>query len=173
MKKIIYLVFLTCIYTSCNSINKDNAFKDTDIKFIKEFVACDNALYSQSEDDSIITRCKEAAFQVIDSKYDGIIYILNAECSTCIGLFAKFLTLLEQANIKNDIIVIIQNSNQKIIEYYMQQLGITNNKLIYAEISYDKCTQNDIEQYNGTVLFILKNKITGKFSFSDFINYSN
>ncbi len=98
--------------------------------------------------------------------FEGLIYLLNADCSFCIGQFLSFISYCNEEKIDMPVIAIVEEGNIPVVEYYMERVRLksTNNPTI-VENSNNKIVSRSLNTYSGTVFHCKNGKLTGSVSF--------
>jgi hypothetical protein len=94
----------------------------------------------------------------------GFIYILNAECSACIGSLFDFIQLLQKLNKEIPVYVILEKQNIPVVNYYLEKVNLDYPYLfLHNNSQYQYII--DTKEKSGQVYIIYNNKITGSFLF--------
>jgi hypothetical protein len=147
---------------SCSSNKKtEKEYNEERVQFLKEFVAKSDTLHAIKYDLSTFH-----FDELINNQQASFIYILNSECSVCIGEFLDFVLHLEKSKENLNLITIVNQGDKDIIQYYVKQFnGKWNISPIFLENLNNKYVDDLLEKQNGTVFYVFRNKIINSFSY--------
>lgn len=165
--KYFYLTILTYILVCCISTNsKQFEIDKIQLKYL-------NDLLNKSENltiDNNSINFNELDAELKPTVANHIIYLLNSDCSVCIGQFMNFLFYLEHAEPGYSVIVIVNESSKYAIEHYLKQARYEINVSI-KENTDRKYLKNDLEKYNGEVFVFKYGKLMTQFLYLSVIDY--
>ena len=99
--------------------------------------------------------------------FEGLIYLLNADCSFCVGQFLDFISYCNEEKTEMPVIAIVENGNISVVEYYMEQVNLkSTNDLTIVENRNKNITSEELDSYSGTVFHCKNGRLTGSVSFS-------
>lgn len=162
--------FMLCLMVTCVPSNQDQ-FSEKEISYIKNF--CTNKLMESvvEKKDSIVKNYSLELLGLQQSE-DMLVYILNGECSVCISQFLRFLDIIEVANVRKNITVIVSAKYIESVKFFVQKTDLKlSNQLFYQILSSGN--ELNIDFYNGLVLYIHNKELINIFSFIDFENDFN
>ena len=92
--------------------------------------------------------------------YSGYIYIMNSECSECIGTLISFINDLDKSGYRGTVLAIITPATQPIINHYIKEQDFPERITIkLLESKKDEWGINSIENFNGMVYYLKENAI--------------
>lgn len=98
--------------------------------------------------------------------YSGYIYIMNSECSECIGTFISFINYLDKSGYRDTIIAIIPPATQPIINHYIKEQDFSKRITVkLLECNKDEWGINSIENSNGMVYYLKENAINSVYQY--------
>lgn len=157
-----YLYVLLAI-VSCSCMNDtQNKLNNQKISFIQDFYSSPKVCVNVEIRDSIAKYYS----QELSALENTLVYILNGDCSVCIGDLIDLLSLLKDANNTLPVTILTTEENIVSVQYYISRIRLN----FEYEIFY-QCTSKDtdcLSFYNGSVLFMNKHKIINAFSYIDF-----
>jgi len=158
----IILLILSLFYFSCNnnstSVVTDNLFS---VRYVDSIIA------------NIDTLCinnwgTELFYEIIDKHKNlnlnqyGFIYILNTECSVCIGSLIHFIQVSLELQEKRPVYVIFNELYFPVINYYLEKVNLDYSHLYFHDSSpYQYFI--DISELSGQIFIIHHDKIVGSF----------
>lgn len=96
--------------------------------------------------------------------YTGLIYLLNADCSFCVGQFLYFLSYLKDNNVNLPVLILVEEAGTGAARFYMGKTGFDDFKSIeFVENSNQQIVNDGIENISSTVILIVENEETGRF----------
>lgn len=89
-----------------------------------------------------------------------MIYLLNADCSFCVGQFLDFIFYCCKKNIHLPLITIIEEGSTEAVKYYMKQVKLESIKnLTIIENHNKKIISESLDSYSGIVLYYKNGKL--------------
>lgn len=88
---------------------------------------------------------------------ESLVYLLNADCSFCVGQFLDFISYYNKENIQLPLITIVEEGYTEAVKYYMKQVRLRNTNLTIIENNDKKIVSEDLESYSG-IIFHYKGK---------------
>lgn len=105
-----------------------------------------------------------AAGKLFPSGFSGYVYLMNSECSTCIGLFLDFAKRLESGGYRGDLLVIIATATRPIVNHYIKEYDFY--KSMHVVLSEEKgWGLESIEDVNGMVYKVTDNRINAVYQY--------
>lgn len=95
---------------------------------------------------------------------NGYVYVVNSECSVCIGNFLSFAKHLVVTNFQDTLVAIICESTRPIINHYLKEEGLDKKlriRLVENESKRIGIKEMDIE--TGKVYKILQNNVVNTY----------
>ncbi len=168
MKYIICLI-ITLFLTSCNS-NKKEEYDEKRALFIKEFVTQVNALHPFEYDKMVFHMDKLInELRIGDESFTGLAYVINSECSVCIGEFLDFMSHLEKITERLPLIAIVEPGTKETLKYYIKQTGLETINLIFRENIVNRYIEGTLEKQNGMIFYIYKDKVINSFVYESLL----
>lgn len=100
------------------------------------------------------------------SNYSGYIYIMNSECSECIGSFISFVNDLDKSGYSDTVLAIISPATQPIINHYIKKRDLSKRvMIILLESDKDEWGISSLESVNGMVYYLKENKINNIYQY--------
>jgi hypothetical protein len=158
--------FLIC----CNTAKKEaKQYNEKRYQFLIDFMSNTDTLSEYKYDKDIFHFEK-----LFDDHQNHIskafIYVLNSECSICIGEFLDFVFHVKEIKDLMQIVVITESGSKETLNYYLEQTGLNNQiELSIYENIENKYIEGSLERQNGNVFYVHKNKIISKFSYESLI----
>jgi hypothetical protein len=162
-----YIILFAVFLFSCSSNKKnEKEYDEKRVQFLKDFVTKSDTLYTFKYDSDIFHFDELIDNQQIINRKTSLIYILNSECSVCIGEFLDFVFHLGKSEENLPLIAIINQGEKYTMQYYMEQFNEKQGiNLTFIENSSNKYVNDLLEKQNGKVFYIFKNKIINGFSY--------
>lgn len=160
MKHFIYIL-LTIVSCSCINVTQDK-LNNRKTSFIQDFYSNPKACVNVEIRDSV----SKYYSQELNELENALVYILDGDCSVCIGDLVDFLSVLKDANNTLPVAILVTKENIVSVQYYVSRI-----KLDFKYKIFYQCTSKDTDSlsfYNGSVLLISKHKIINAFSYIDF-----
>jgi hypothetical protein len=161
------IILFAIVLLSCYS-KKDAKQQGIDseiVQILKDFVTKSDTTYTLKYDDSVFhldTLINECS--VNNNIHTALVYILNSECSICLGSLFDFLFHFQEIKETIPIIVIAEVGNKEILKYYIEQSQMTIVDLKYIENIDNKYVEGRLESYNGTIFYMYNDKIINSLS---------
>lgn len=168
MNKIISFCLCLLILGGCTTSNKEEQLERKKVALFQKLVLSES---NQVHDVVLRDSNYESTHNNILCAYpfyDGFVYYLNSECSTCIMHFLKFIQFLNNEKSKEKVIVVTLENNNEMIEYYMEQCKVGYEKILFLNNANRYMGKECMEDYNGSVLKYDAGVIINNFSFIDF-----
>lgn len=166
MKHTIYIGLITFILICCNTNKKETQQHDEKrSQFLVDFVNNTDTVLDYQYDDRIF-HFEELLHDHKDSHLKGFIYVLNSECSICIGEFLDFIFHVKELKNLIRILVITEPGSKELLDYYLDQTGMNHVlELSVYENNQNKYIEGPLEKQNGNVFYLFKDRIINKFSY--------
>lgn len=98
--------------------------------------------------------------------FNGYIYVMNSECSECIGNFISFAKELDMSGYHDSLIAVISIATQPIVNHYIKECDFAKRmKILLLEDSEKQWGINSIEEENGTVYYVRENQIKAVYQY--------
>lgn len=92
--------------------------------------------------------------------FGGYVYVMNSECSKCIGNFISFAKDLEANGYRDSVLVIISEATKPIVNHYIKKYDFYEKiKIVLSENDNNKWGVKSIEDYSGVVFHLKNNQI--------------
>ncbi|MDR0972763.1 MAG: hypothetical protein LBM61_02095 [Prevotellaceae bacterium] len=165
----IFLLFI--LLFGCQSRRRDKTqYDETKIAFLNNII--------RETDTLSIDKYEKKLFDLVQllndkkggntAKFTGLIYILNSECSICIGDFIDFAMHLNRSSVNLPIITIIDVGNREAMKYYIEQTGLDKNIDMSFFTNKDfRYIKDALVNHNGRVFYVYKDNIMKSFSYID------
>lgn len=146
-----YICFILLSF-NMSTFSQNIKEKDDINRVLKEFI----------DNKKAINYCnKLPSFKAIDNNGDsinGIVYILNSDCSFCVVSFLDFYLSLKNTQIH--LYALIEEGNIPVVKYYMEKIGIKSySNLQFIENIDKRIFDGNTEDYSGVVLYYSDNKL--------------
>ena len=94
----------------------------------------------------------------------GLIYVINSECSSCIGKFLDFIFHYKKSDNKLPIIAIIEVGTKEALIYHMEQTKLNTDidLYLYENIDY-KYVAEKLDKQNGRIFYLYKGTVINSF----------
>ena len=143
------------IFLLCGCINTN-----TDSKSKSEL---EEKLYPLSKED---TELNLDTLQEYAPDFNGYVYIMNSDCSSCIAEFLSFAKELAESEYNGDLLVIISNATQPIINHYIKQYDFYKKiNILLIENKQRKWGIKSVEEMNGMVYVIEQSQIKSVYQY--------
>lgn len=98
--------------------------------------------------------------------FNGYVYIMNSECSTCISSFLDFGKKLHMHGYDKDVLVIISPGTKPLVNHYLKENDCFRKiNVLLEENSKDTWNINSMESETGKVYQISNNQIKNTYLF--------
>ena len=98
--------------------------------------------------------------------FNGYVYIMNSDCSSCIAEFLSFAKELAESEYNGDLLVIISNATQPIINHYIKQYDFYKKiNILLSENKQRKWGIKSVEEMNGMVYVIEQSQIKSVYQY--------
>lgn len=93
--------------------------------------------------------------------FEGLIYLLNADCSFCIGQFLEFVDQCDAEGSDLPVIAIVEEGTVQVAEYYMEKIRPTDkDNITFVESTNRKIVSESLYSCSGTVFRYKNGKVT-------------
>jgi|GEM_PF-2296243 len=161
MKSKHYFVSIAVLLASCNAPKEGkDYFVEEKVVALKEFILkSDTSLVYQYDTVAFDLKKVLSDTQRESGKYTGLMYILNSDCSVCIGEFLDFALHLERTNSNLPIITIIKEGSKEILSFYAEETGTNIANFVFTENIDAKYIKKEIENQNGEIFYVYNNQV--------------
>ncbi len=159
------LIIMAMMFISCNSTNKKNVniIKEK-VEFLNEIInercSIDNQVYDTTlfHFDKLLINLK---------KQSSFIYLLNSDCSFCVGQFIDFLFHLKETNYAIPVNVILTEGNTELVKFYISKYNqLEKLEINFLENKNNYFVKNKMNVENGKIFYI-NDKCVKYFRFND------
>lgn len=124
-----------------------------------------DGLYLLSQDKGLLNLTPVTEY--FPDGFSGYIYVMNSECSDCIGTFISFAKKLTTSGYCGNLLVVISIATRPIVSHYIKEYDFSKNiNVILSEDKQGKWGIGSIEKESGKVYVITDNKIEKVFQYS-------
>jgi len=170
MKQLFYLIFVL-FFVCCNS-NKssEKKYDENRVQFINNFIQNSDTSYNYPYDTKIFHIGKLIdELHLKSPNQTGLIYVMNSECSACIGKFLDFVFYLKQSKNKFPIVAIIEVGTKETLTYYIEQTKLNKEfDFYFYENIENKYIEGSLDNQNGKIFYIYKDRVINSFSYESF-----
>jgi hypothetical protein len=155
---------------SCGNNRKEvKTCNEANVRFLKEFILNTDAGQTIKDNTAVLPNELIADILATD-RHTSLIYIVNSECSSCLGEFFDFIFHLKETKEKISITAVIADGTKALLTYYAEQFGVETDGLFFMENERYKYFHDTIEKYNGRVFYLFEGKIVNTFDYISLIN---
>jgi hypothetical protein len=156
---------MVMMFISCNPTNyKKENIKREKVIFLNKIINKECSINNQVYDttlfhfhDLLITTKKQSSF----------IYLLNSDCSFCVGQFIDFLFHLKETNYPVPVNVILNEGHTEIVKFYISKYNqLEKLQINFHENKNNYFTKNKLKVENGN-FFYINNEGVNRFHFND------
>ncbi|EOS15046.1 hypothetical protein [Phocaeicola sartorii] len=124
-----------------------------------------DGLYLLSQDKGLLNLTPVTEY--FPDGFSGYIYVMNSECSDCIGTFISFVKKLSASRYCGNLLVVISVATQPVVNHYIKEYDFSKNiNVILSEDKQGKWGIGSIEKENGKVYVVTDNKIENVFQYA-------
>lgn len=144
--------FLFCIH---GLLLSQTVCKSDSIKILlNDFVVDKKAVEFQGDLPSI--NLKNSDSYIVE----GIVYVLNSDCSFCVINFLDFISALQKKTSSINLYAIIEDGDIPVVEFYMKKAQVEKySKLNFIENTNEKFLKGRVEDYGGLVFNYYEDRI--------------
>ena len=151
------IVFLFLLLISCTT--KDTNKKVSDTSSVLQEMVSDQIAVNYSKDTLTI----HVDSLHLENNDEYLIFLLNTDCSFCIGQFLNFIAYYNKKDVHMPLIAIIEEGSTEIIKYHMKQTKLEENTkdLTFVENHNKEIISAPLELYSGMVFYCKNRKLAG------------
>jgi len=145
-------IIVAMIFISCNSTNKKNDnIKKEKVEFLNKIISERQPINNQDYDTTLFHFDNLLA---TTKKQSSFIYVLNSDCSFCVGKFIDFLFHLNETNYPVPVNVIVHEGNTELVKFYIGKYNqLEKLKINYHENTNNCFVKNEIKVENGKIFY--------------------
>lgn len=99
------------------------------------------------------------------TQFNGYIYIMDSECSKCIGSFISFAKDLDKVGYKDSVLAIISVATQPIVSHYMKRYDFSKRIKIVLSENKGEWGISSVEKDNGVVYYLRDSQIEAVYQY--------
>ena len=167
----VFLLLFTVILTSC-FLKENKRDHERIVQLLDNFIEKSDTAHRLKYDTNIFH------FDILTEEinknniHTSLIYVLDSECSMCFVNFFDFLFHFQKIKKMIPIIVIVEEGNKEIFNYYLEQIQFSSKIDLHCMVNIDKkFIERKINSYNGMIFYLYNGNIINSLSYMPLLQH--